>query len=702
LWGLLRFNQTEPVAADAELSVVKYQAVDIDLLGGAFDLDGLAGATVTVTGGPAFGTLADPEGDGTYLYTSTVWPACGDPFACTDVFSYTVTDGTGLVSNTGTVTITVTNTAPVAGNDTIIIKAPTIDGSVDVLLNDVDAEGDLAQARNPLVTLIGQPVERNGVQVGTIADAVLGANGRTLTYTPPSGFAGVVLITYQVTDESGAVSNQAVIRAAVNVDDITVTQARYQPQNGQWTVAGTCTDPFLADGVTPTTITVFLGPTIEGSPPVIGTGTCVAGDPVGTWAFSGTSTAPAPDPNNENYVSAESALQGFDEAFPVEFAGQNNSPVAVADAFEISEDHVLTGNVLANDLDADFDPLAAMLVANVANGTLQLNADGFFTYTPDPNYHGTDTFTYRADDGKDVSDVVTVTIVVTSVNDAPSAINDGYAMSAASVLNVAPTGVLANDSDVEGDAYVLNTTPISGPSAGNSLTLNADGSFVYTPDLLFTGADTFVYEICETETPEGLCSQATVTISVGINDAPAAVDDAYDAVQNTPLSVTAPGVLDNDTDADGNPLTAALINGPANGSLALNPDGSFTYTPNFNFVGIDSFTYLANDGTVDSAPATATITVKDVVTVTSASYRERQNRWNIQGTVSVPSSSVSVYLNAVLNANLIGTASVDDISGAWSFPGNSALVVPAGSSVIAVSTGGGVSAPFAVVIRPIR
>jgi hypothetical protein len=702
LWGLLRFNQTEPVAADAELSVVKYQSVDIDLLGGAFDLDGLADATVTVTGGPAFGTLADPEGDGTYLYTSTPWPACGNPFACTDGFTYTVTDGTGLVSNTGTVAIIVTNTAPVAGNDTIIIKAPANDGSVDVLSNDVDAEGDLAPARNPLVTLIGQPVDRNGVQVGTIADAVLEDNGRTLTYTPPSGFAGVVLITYQVTDESGAASNQAVIRAAVNVDDITVTQSRYQPQNGQWTVAGTCTDPFLADGITPTTITVFLGPTIEGSPPVIGTATCVAGDPVGTWAFSGTSTAPAPDPNNENFVSAESALQGFDEAFPVEFAGQNNPPVAVDDAFETSEDHVLTGNVLANDIDADFDPLTAMLVANVANGTLQLNADGFFTYTPDPDYHGTDTFAYRADDGKDVSNVVTVTIVVTSVNDAPSAVDDGYAMAQGAVLQESVPGVLGNDSDVEGDVLALNPTPVSGPLAGNSLTLRSDGSFVYTPDPLFTGTDTFVYEICETGTQELLCSQATVTISVGINDAPVAVDDAYDAVQNTPLSVAAPGVLVNDTDVDGNPLTAALITGPTNGSLALNPDGSFTYTPLFNFVGTDSFTYLANDGTVDSAPATATITVKDVVTVTSASYRERQNRWNIQGTVSDPASNVSVYLNAVQNQNLIGTASVDDISGAWSFTGTSALVVPADSSVIAVSTGGGVSAPFAVVVRPIR
>ena len=89
--------------------------------------------------------------------------------------------------------------------------------------------------------------------------AVLGGvDGLTLTYTPPPEHTGVVLISYTVTDESGAVSNVAMVRAAVNVDDITITQARYQPQNGQWTISGTCTDPFLANGTTPTEITIVI------------------------------------------------------------------------------------------------------------------------------------------------------------------------------------------------------------------------------------------------------------------------------------------------------------------------------------------------------------------------------------------------------------------------------------------------------------
>jgi VCBS repeat-containing protein len=700
LWGLLRFDFTDPVVPDQQYELAKYEMIDVDLLGAAFDLDGDA-AVVSITDGPGFGTLTDPEGDGVYTYESTSWPGCGDPFACTDSFTYTVTDGQGFVSDPAAVTLTVTNTAPVAHHDTIIIKSPDTGGSVDVLANDVDADADLDAARSPVVTLIGQPVDRDGVQVGTIADAILGIDGRTLTYTPPSGLAGVVRISYTVTDESGAVSNVATVRVAVNVDDITITQALYQPQNGQWTISGTCTDPFLADEITPTTITIVFGPSIEGSAPVIGTATCIAGDPVGTWSFNGQSANPAlttPDPDAFNFVSATSAKEGFDEAFAVMFAGQNNPPVASDDGYTVDEDTVLAGNVLANDADADFDPLTAVLVADVANGTLVLNADGSFTYTPNADYSGSDLFTYQADDGKDLSDVATVTITVNAVNDPPRAGDDAYA-EAGAVLQVGTPGVLSNDIDVEGDAFTLNTTPVSGPASGNTLTLNADGSFTYTPDSLFTGTDSFVYEICETATAELLCGQATVTISVGVNDPPIALDDAYGAVQNTELTILAPGVLGNDSDGDGDSLTAILAVGPANGTLTLNGDGSFTYVPAFGFAGVDSFTYTANDGTVDSNVATVTIDVIDVVSVTQAVYRTRQDRWNIAGTVSVPTNTVDLYLDAIDPANLIGAASVDDISGEWSFNGRDTLGATAGDTVIAVSSGGGVSDAFTVSIR---
>jgi len=106
---------------------------------------------------------------------------------------------------------------------------------------------------------------------------------------------------------------------------------------------------------------------------------------------------------------------------------------------------------------------------------------------------------------------------------------------------------------------------------------------------------------------------ATVTITVNpLNDAPVAVDDAYATDEDTTLTVPAVGVLGNDSDVDGDPLTAVLVSGPAHGTLTLGGDGSFTYTPEANYFGPDGFTYLANDGTADSNVATVAITVNAV------------------------------------------------------------------------------------------
>src|SRR5206468_1096202 len=106
---------------------------------------------------------------------------------------------------------------------------------------------------------------------------------------------------------------------------------------------------------------------------------------------------------------------------------------------------------------------------------------------------------------------------------------------------------------------------------------------------------------------------ATVTLTVtAVNDAPVANNDAYTTAEDTPLTVTAPGVLANDTDVDGDSLTAILVSAPTHGSLGLNANGSFTYTPAPNFNGTDSFTYTANDATADSNVATVTLTVTAV------------------------------------------------------------------------------------------
>src|SRR6266576_7341784 len=107
--------------------------------------------------------------------------------------------------------------------------------------------------------------------------------------------------------------------------------------------------------------------------------------------------------------------------------------------------------VLANDTDVDGNPLTAIVVTQPAHGTVTLNADGSFTYTPALNSNGSDSFTYKANDGTLDSNVVTVSITVAAVNDAPAAVNDSYNATEDTPLTLAAPGVLGNDTDVHGN-----------------------------------------------------------------------------------------------------------------------------------------------------------------------------------------------------------------------------------------------------------
>jgi hypothetical protein len=206
--------------------------------------------------------------------------------------------------------------------------------------------------------------------------------------------------------------------------------------------------------------------------------------------------------------------------------------------------------------------------------------------------------------------VYRVTVDFPGANDSPVANGDSYSVNEDAVLNVAAPGVLINDSDPEAGALTL--TLVSNPAHG-TVSLNPDGSFAYAPAADFNGTDGFTYKVTD---PGGLESGvAAVTIVVKpVNDRPVAGADNYHVNQGALLTVQAPGVLVNDHDIDSPVLTASLVSGAANGAVVVVSNGSFTYTPNAAFHGVDSFTYKANDGLADSSPATVTITV-DPVTV---------------------------------------------------------------------------------------
>ena len=136
------------------------------------------------------------------------------------------------------------------------------------------------------------------------------------------------------------------------------------------------------------------------------------------------------------------------------------------------------------------------------------------------------------------------------------------------------------------------------------------GSLEYTPAIDFVGVDTFTYTVGD---PDGGATSVTVTVTVtGENDLPAPIADSYVAAEDTPLIVIAPGVLTNDTDVDGDSLTAVLGTPPSSGSVVLAADGSFTYTPAADFVGSDGFSYVVDDGAGGSSTGTVVIEVSPV------------------------------------------------------------------------------------------
>jgi VCBS repeat-containing protein len=370
----------------------------------------------------------------------------------------------------------------------------------------------------------------------------------------------------------------------------------------------------------------------------------------------------------------------------------NRAPVAADDAYTTNENTPLNAGapgVLTNDTDADGNSLTAVLVTSVSHGTLTLSSDGSFVYTPSAGISGADSFTYKANDGTIDSNVATVSISVSGGGNVPPvAVNDAYTTSQGKLLNQPAPGVLANDTDVNGDA--LTAVLVTSVSHG-MLTLNSSGSFFYTPAANFNGAVSFTYKASD-GTAESNVATVNITVNPVSNTAPVAVDDSYSVDENTVLNVAALGVLANDTDVDGDILTAILASTVSHGSLTFNPNGSFTYTPSANYKGDDSFYYKANDGPNESS-ATVSITVTQAAP-TIVSVNPSHLRLSHSGTVVIEGSDlggteavsfgpgVTVNGFSVDNPNQV-TADISFDPGATQGARDVTVVTPGGSFTLA-------------------
>ena len=537
--------------------------------------------TPTVVTEAGHGTL-NLNADGSFTYVPEA------DYHGTDTFAYKVNDGT-LESAEATVTIDV-NTPAVAVDDnysTTMNTQLTVIVADGVLVNDTDVNGDTLTP-----SVVAQPSH------GTLT---LSTDG-SFVYIPATDYHGADSFTYQVNDGFGN-SAEATVTILVNVIPVTVDDEYSVDEDTALTVdvaGGVLDNDSDADA---DTLTVAVT-----TDPSHGTVTL---NPDGSFTY--TPDADYAGTDTFSYVANDGTSDSAPAKVTITIVSINDAPQAEDDAYSVTPNNSLTVStaqgILANDTDGDADTLTITVVAQPTNGTLTLDTDGSFSYVPSQDYHGTDTFTYKVNDGTTDSDTATVTI---DVNSPPSATSDAYSVNEDEQLTVdAAGGVLNNDTDADSDT--LTAVVVLQPSHG-TLTLNTDGSFVYTPDADYSGDDAFTYMANDGFTDS---VEATVVISVAATqDAPVAVDDSYSAPVNGSLSVdTTGGVTTNDTDADGDSLTAAVASGPSNGQLTLNSDGSFTYTPNTDFHGTDTFSYVVNDGTADSAVATVTI---DVNTLPSA------------------------------------------------------------------------------------
>ena len=267
----------------------------------------------------------------------------------------------------------------------------------------------------------------------------------------------------------------------------------------------------------------------------------------------------------------------------------NDAPVANADSVATNEDTakaiVLTGS------DIDGDALSFSIASGPSHGTLSGTAPNV-TYTPSANYNGSDSFTFKVNDGKVDSGAATVSLTIAPVNDAPVADSQSVTTNEDTAR-----AIVLNGSDVDGDAltYTLASNPSHGTLTGTAPNLT------YSPAANYNGTDSFTFKVNDGAASSGV---ATVSVTVSaVNDAPVANGQSITTPQNVAKSITLTG-----SDVDGDALTSAIVSSPSHGSLSGTPP-NVTYTPATDYTGGDSFTFKVNDGRVDSAPAIVSVTV---------------------------------------------------------------------------------------------
>ncbi len=551
----INYGNTAPVAHAKTVTTDEDNAAAVTLSGSDVENDPL---TFEVATQPANGSLSGTAPNLTYT------PAAN--YNGSDSFTYRAYDGTQY-SAPATVSITVNavNDAPFADNLTATVNE---DESVGVMLEGTDHDND------PLAyEILTQP------QLGTLS-----GTAPDLTYSPLPDASGTDSFTYKVNDGS-LDSNTATV-------NITIAPVNDAPEASD--------DTATTDEDTAVTIDVLANDTdVENDTLVVQSVTQPSN---GTVTNNSTNVSYTPNTGfsgTDTFTYTVTDGNGGTDTATVSVAvnDTNQAPVALDQSLSTDEDTALTITLSATD--NDNDTLTYTVLSDPANGTLSGTAPSL-TFTPAANWHGTTSFTFNVNDGTVDSNTATVSIDVAAVNDAPVAMDDSVATNEDTPASF---DVMSNDTDVENDTLQLASLP--NLPANGIAAISADKTRVeYTPNADYYGSDSFTYTVTD---GTGNSNTATVSVTVNaVNDAPVADSQSLSTPEDTVINVT---LTASDTEND--TLTFSVISTPGNGNLSGTAP-NLTFTPNADWNGIASFTFKANDGTVDSDPATVSITVTPV------------------------------------------------------------------------------------------
>jgi hypothetical protein len=579
--GIVVTNDTYTVKKGNSLSVSSPGVL-------ANDTPEMGSLTAELAAGPAHGTL-DLGTNGGFTYVPVV------SYSGIDTFTYRAQDGSST-SSVATVTITImTNRPPIATNDSYTLMANTTltVPAPGILANDSDADAD------SLTAVLGA-----GPTHGTLS---LSANG-AFTYVPSANYVGSDSFTYRVSDGLATSSLATVsisVTAFTSLYSDAFTRTSLSPwvvQAGSWAVSG----GVLTGGTNAPASYGYAYLTNQWSDYSVQSRVRLSAGGFG-GGLSGRLN-PATGARYAAWVYPEGSPGGSSVLRLLKF--QNWSEFTVLQQVSLTgvgtNWHTLKLVMQRNRIAVHYDGSLMLGVSDPAAQPLLSGGISFDLWTDATPW------TLTADD-----------MVVNPVRNV-LATNDSYTVRMAGTLTVLPSGVLTNDVGEIGSLTAI----LADNAAHGTLTLNTNGGFMYAPGSSYSGSDTFTYRATD---GVNTSSPATVTITIPANRAPAATNDSYTLMANTRLTVPAPGILANDSDADADSLTAVLDAGPTHGTLSPSANGAFTYVPSANYVGSDSFTYRASDGLATSSLATVSLSVTAFTSLFSDAFTHTNlSPWVVQ------------------------------------------------------------------------